>query len=1787
MVGALAILGFLLLSGGGTAQANHLVAPTTIDIYAVDTNTAGNTATSVNGPDPTHPASVNPVDQCRDGFTAADVIANTTFDIDIIVDQVPATGMASFGVDLIYNPAVLNVAAVNGSMLINATLPLGTIINPGTDSTPDADGDFTASYVDLGGGVDVGEGVLLRLTMKIVGAGHSPLDITTDPFTLGNPSVNDGGGSPYTLDHKNNGDVYVVSSCPTPMDLKMLSVTTTSPGTTQAAGVSFPVTVDAVVHNNGTGTSASSIVDETLSMPGDCTAAGGPTRHLTGLSFPVSIATAVATQTFTVTCTGPSAHSFSATAAVSADPLDLSVFDPNTTNNSGASSSVNTNVTVSADFGITGTSIAIAGATTACLPQSPPPTCVGAPFPRMLIGNTYTITITKTLHNNGPFGPVPVSDSVAYSAANSVRVHMANSSPAGLVSCTVTPTNLNPKTASLAVSTAQTLTFTFSVTCASDSFGSPAAESGAACTDAVDSDGDGFVNEGCPAVGIAESGAQCLNSTDDDADGLINEGCPAVSGPSEFSTQCDNAIDDDADGAVNDGCPNDGFGESSCTDAVDSDGDGTVNDGCTNIDPQILVLTFFDTLSSTDNHILDAPGGKPNFVPITINLWNTKPFNPVIQMTDDDTATPNDPFATPPLTDNCKTNTVAFPGGIPCEMLDKHGSGNQGLGIEPLFLETTTISSTAFTIASGHPALGGAANGTLVGAVGFQIGTQSGTVCSGTVQNPTYPVPNIPITDGALPDWAFTNPGSTVASTWVANGGIPTEGPNNATISALASPLVWPIRLEADPGAKALHSLGLPLIARYVGLSTLGIPFNILVFNTGATYYNEVIVGNPTGLSIAGAFCGPYNVITDYMGSTTTGAILRQCNAVGTFVSVGSFTRADDGEGATPIDTMSCSPSDTSVTMAKDEHLGDGNPAGDEIDGGITYTKTVTFTVLGSGTLSMSIVGPAVCNPHWTNPLDSFPSNIAGVQTSTVTYGFTSGVVTATYSFNCPNVPGDYTFQIIGNLTGGAGEDMSNNQVENHVSVHVVVDIDGDHIQNNLDACPTVPEDHDGLHGAEIAAGVEDGCPDTDVGVTVVKEENYNVNVSVDTHKTVTITVTNGNVAAGVLVHILAVSQIGQCEVRLVPHPGDSYSEFYTEEGSGPLNPDTLNSQIEFTVPMGANTSLVLSYDYIIHCFQKSSHSPAFELQVDAIPLAPVVEENLGLDQFPCGNAGHSTSDNIHKNCPSVTAWEKADLAKGPCTLASVATIPGGTSFTVTSTCTVHNNGPFGDGPSGPVTFSDVMTLSGPFSPDCTAVEPLVHTENGSLTATGATSTTSVQYVWHVTCTNPSFHTFTVNDTVTLTGPIHVYDPCPNPPAGPVPGQPTCADNNSGSASSTTAVTTTTDPSVTAGSLNCNTPVEVGATITCTETDTVVLAGASSATIAAMLSVSDCTITSANNGVPVAAVNGANAFTWTLTCASPSDHTITKNVVLTPTFPLHVSDSNPNNNSGTASTVVVVLLHPALTVAITNVTTPEIDIVGTTTTVSPHVVISSVPSGVAIAWTAVWGNAGPTVACTGAVNSSGTGTTTVTLDLTATLTVPASAHECSFSLTVCADATANHVIAHQCTTISSTIESDVLVVKYVILVGPAAVNLSDTNGRYMWVISEIGNLASDAELVHINMSISPAVPNGCSGVVNQILPGQSQFFLSSHEQKVLVWRVRYECHSPATAQVINQTVKVGVTHCDTTTSAPAAGVAGTVTATAPGGICDPNTETGTVANGDVETFLSDNTKTTTKQVIIQ
>jgi hypothetical protein len=96
--------------------------------------------------------------------------------------------------------------------------------------------------------------------------------------------------------------------------------------------------------------------------------------------------------------------------------------------------------------------------------------------------------------------------------------------------------------------------------------------------------------------------------------------------------------------------------------------------------------------------------------------------------------------------------------------------------------------------------------------------------------------------------------------------------------------------------------------------------------------------------------------------------------------------------------------------------------------------------------------------------------------------------------------------------------------------------------------------------------------------------------------------------------------------------------------------------------------------------------------------------------------------------------------------------------------------------------------------------------------------------------------------------------------------------------------------------------------------------------------------------------------------------------------------------------------------------------------------------------------------------------------------------------------------------------------------GPGAVNLSDTNGRYMWVTAKVTNHSAHDETISVAMTIAEPMPAGCAREARIIVPAQTSMIMYAGETKSMVWRVRYECHSPATNSVVPQTVTVRVTH---------------------------------------------------------
>lgn len=91
-------------------------------------------------------------------------------------------------------------------------------------------------------------------------------------------------------------------------------------------------------------------------------------------------------------------------------------------------------------------------------------------------------------------------------------------------------------------------------------------------------------------------------------------------------------------------------------------------------------------------------------------------------------------------------------------------------------------------------------------------------------------------------------------------------------------------------------------------------------------------------------------------------------------------------------------------------------------------------------------------------------------------------------------------------------------------------------------------------------------------------------------------------------------------------------------------------------------------------------------------------------------------------------------------------------------------------------------------------------------------------------------------------------------------------------------------------------------------------------------------------------------------------------------------------------------------------------------------------------------------------------------------------------------------------------------VHYALLFGPAPVNVSDSQGSYMWMIAWIENLSSVDQEVQIGLEVT-TVPAGCDQIQQLILPGDETPWMEAGSSRWVLYRERYECHTPANEDV--------------------------------------------------------------------
>ena len=201
---ALSLAGLVVLGGNGSLDHGRPVEAVpagTVDEVAIDMDPAASPASG-----PTSPGSRE---------ACARVAVGGTIDIDVTIRGVdPADGLTGFQFDLVFDPTLVKVVAVDveGQIL---SVGAGSVVVNLSQPTPSVGGTFAVAATDFAPVPASGEGVLARITIEGVGPGIGPL-------TLDNVIVIDKDSLPLTVNNIQAAVVAVDEDCPSSVPGELL-----------------------------------------------------------------------------------------------------------------------------------------------------------------------------------------------------------------------------------------------------------------------------------------------------------------------------------------------------------------------------------------------------------------------------------------------------------------------------------------------------------------------------------------------------------------------------------------------------------------------------------------------------------------------------------------------------------------------------------------------------------------------------------------------------------------------------------------------------------------------------------------------------------------------------------------------------------------------------------------------------------------------------------------------------------------------------------------------------------------------------------------------------------------------------------------------------------------------------------------------------------------------------------------------------------------------------------------------------------------------------------------------------------------------------------------------------------------------------------------------------------------------------------------------------------------------------------------------------------------------------
>ena len=299
------------------------------------------------------------------------ITGNADVKVNTVTLSVPPTADAGVDFTATITANIHNngpIGPVDGSVSFTLALPAGC-------TSPDSSVTILFNALAVSTSVDVAASITVNCTE----AGPKVFTGSVDAITVSTVHVEDnnaGNNTGTSAEQTTNIEAAAATA-----DLKMVSAAVDSPAAA-SVGVAFDVTASGVVHNNGPDV-LDADVSFTLNLPADCTTstANPQTTSLFGVAVSANANVAPAVP-FSVTCTTPSFHDFSVSAAIAA----VGGADPTPGNNSANSAPDTTPITGNADVKVNTVTLSV------------PPTADA--------GVDFTATITANIHNNGPIGPV-------------------------------------------------------------------------------------------------------------------------------------------------------------------------------------------------------------------------------------------------------------------------------------------------------------------------------------------------------------------------------------------------------------------------------------------------------------------------------------------------------------------------------------------------------------------------------------------------------------------------------------------------------------------------------------------------------------------------------------------------------------------------------------------------------------------------------------------------------------------------------------------------------------------------------------------------------------------------------------------------------------------------------------------------------------------------------------------------------------------------------------------------------------------------------------------------------------------------------------------------------------------------------------------------------------------------------------------------------------------------------------------------------------------------------------